>query len=353
MLKTAIPFVDLRGKTPVDLLRAYPDKAHTLIRAARGTYGIWSKAASSIAMPFADKRSLKWLKKNRNPYLAEIESFADVLGVRGIYALNVSYEWGCTSGAYRTGETVSLLRVLDWPFPELGRHIMVTQQSGKAGDFYNITWPAVSGVFTGMAPGRFAAALNQAPMRQHHMSFVGDWIINRRLVEEATGLPPAHLLRQVFEQADSYESAKKMLMKTPLALPVIYILTGPKPGQGCIIERTENDAVATDLAAGRGLSTANQFTTRLDGEGEGWRPREIDSAGRLRQSQSIHGHEVQLEHFNWLQGPIINARTRVAVVADAATGRLMVQGYEGVLQVTEPFRLPGQSLPQQTDQMFA
>jgi hypothetical protein len=353
MLKTAIPFVDLRGKTPVDLLRAYPDKAHTLIRAARGTYGIWSKAASLAAMPLADRRSLKWLKKNRNPYLAEIESFADVLGARGIYALNISYEWGCTSGAYRTGETVSLLRVLDWPFPELGRHVMVTQQSGKAGEFYNITWPGVSGVFTGVAPGRFAAALNQAPMRRHHMGFIGDWIINRRMVEASNGLPPAHLLRQVFEQADSYETAKKMLMKTPLALPVIYVLTGPKAGQGCIIERTENDAVATDLAASRGIAAANQFATRLDAEGDGWRPREIDSAGRLRQSASIHGHEVQLEHFNWLQGPIINQRTRVAVVTDAASGRLMVQGYEGVLPVTELFKLPGRAVSGQADQMFA
>lgn len=353
MLKTAIPFVDLRGKTPVDLLRAYPDKAHTLIHAARGTYGIWSKAASLAAMPFADKRSMKWLKKNRNPYLAEIESYADVLGVRGLYALNLSYEWGCTTGAYRTGETVSLLRVLDWLFPALGKHVMVVQQSAKAGPFYNITWPAVSGVFTAMAPGRFAAALNQAPMRRHHMALAGDWLINRRLLEEASGLPPAHLLRQVFETADSYDTAKKMLMKTPIALPVIYILTGTKAGQGCIIERTENDAVAIDLAAGRGISAANQFTTRLDTEGEGWRPREIDSAGRLRQSQSIHGHEVQLDHFNWLQGPIINQRTRVAVVADATTGRLMVQGYEGVVQVTETFRLPGEPTAQQTDQMFA
>jgi hypothetical protein len=217
MLKTGIPFVDLRGKTPVDLLRAYPDKAHTLVAAARATYGIWSKAASAVATPFADKRSHQWLKRNRNPYLSEIETYADILGVRGIYALNVSYEWGCTSGAYRTGETVSLLRVLDWPFPELGRQVMVAHQSGKAGDFYNITWPAVSGVFTAMAPGRFAAAINQAPMRRHHKSFAGDWLVNRRLVEASNGLPPAHLLRQAFEQADSYETARNILTKTPIA----------------------------------------------------------------------------------------------------------------------------------------
>ncbi len=353
MLKHTIPYVDLRGKTPVDLLRAYPDKAHALITATRRTFGIWSDAASWVGLPLADRHSLRWLKRTRNPYLGEIESFADILRVRGVYALNLSYEWGCTTGAYRTGETVGMLRVLDWPFPQLGRQVMVVRQSGKAGDYYNVTWPAISGVFTGLAPGRFAAALNLAPMRRHHMTLVGDWLINRRLMENASGIPPAHLLRQVFEQAESYEGARAMLMKVPVALPSIFILTGPKAGQGCVIERLESDAVATDLAAGQRITASNQFQSRFDTEGEGWRPREIDSEGRLRQSLSIHGHELLGDDFQWLQGPIINRRTRVVVVADAATGRLMVQGYEGVVQVTELFRLPVAPVKQATDQVFA
>ncbi len=103
---------------------------------------------------------------------------------------------------------MTLLRVLDWPFPALGKQVMVVLQKGKAGDFYNITWPGVSGVYTAMAPGRFAAALNQAPMRMHGLGYAGDWLKNRLMAGRETGLPPAHLLRQVFEQADSYETAK-------------------------------------------------------------------------------------------------------------------------------------------------
>ncbi len=340
MLKTPIPYIDLRGKTPIDLLRAYPDKAQALIRAARRSYGMLSYAASVVAFPFADRKSHEWLKRTSNPYLYEIETFADILGVRGIYALNLSYEWGCTGGAYPTGETVTLLRVLDWPFPELGKHVVIALQQGRAGEFYNVTWPAVSGVYTGMAPGRFSAALNQAPMREHKLTYAGDWLKNRLQVQRELGLPPAHLLRQAFEQAENYEAAREILAKTKLAMPVIYILAGTKPGEGCIIERLENEAEIIELGAGRQVSAANHFNSRLAAVGQGWRPRAMDSPGRYRQSCAIYGHDVLKENFDWLQGPILNQLTRLAVLCDASSSRLMAQGFEGSSRVTELYNLP-------------
>jgi len=343
MIKNSIPFVDLRGKTPIDLLRAYPDKAHDIIRASTNTYGFASRAASRLALPYADKKSHAWLKRNYNPYLYEIESFADILDTPGIYALNLSYEWACTSGIYRTDETPSLLRVLDWPFPALGKHIVITLQQGKAGEFYNLTWPGVSGVYTAMAPGRFAAAINQAPMREHQLGFVGDWFKNRILVDREEGLPPSHLLRRVFEQATSYDAAKRMLTETRIAMPTIFILSGTKQGEGCIIERLENSAQVLELGADRQLTTSNHFNTSLAKEGKGWRPREIDSAGRYRQSCDIHGYDMNADHFDWLRAPIINKNTRLCVVADAATHRLVAQGFEGMTKVTGVFVLPAES----------
>lgn len=340
MLKNSIPFIDLRGKTPVDLLRSYPDKARTLVTSARWTWGFASYAASFLTLGWADKLSYRWLKRNFNPYLYEIESFAEVLNMRGIYALNASFEWGCTSGVWRTGETISMLRVLDWPFPHIGRHMVVALQSGKAGDFYNVTWPGMAGVFTGMAPGRFSAALHQAPMRKHGRGLVGDWLINRIMAGRESGLPPAHLLRQAFERAGDYRAAKAMLTKTPIAVPAIFVLSGVEPGQGCIIERTENDARVEELSAGLQVTAANQFNSDLSAQGDGWRPREIDSAGRYRQSTQIIEADIAQPHFNWLQSPIINRRTRLCVLCDAATSRLMVQGYDGLTQSTAIFNLP-------------
>jgi hypothetical protein len=35
---------------------------------------------------------------------------------------------------------------------------------GPAGEYHNITWPGYVGILTASAPGRFAAAINQAPL---------------------------------------------------------------------------------------------------------------------------------------------------------------------------------------------
>lgn len=341
MPKQPIPFIDLRGKTAIDLLRAYPDKANALIRSARSTYGFASRLASFVFMPLADRYSHKWLSRTQNPYMHEIESMASILDSHGVYTFNICFEWGCTSGAWRSGNAISMLRVLDWPFPSLGEHVVVALQDGEAGEFYNITWPGLSGMFTGMAPSRFSAALNQAPMRKHKRGYVGDWLVNRKLAYKQDGIPPAHLLRQVFETADSYELAKLMLIKTPIAIPAIFILAGTKPGEGCVIERLENEAEILELSADQYVRATNHFVSRFDAIGDGWRPREIDSKGRYRHSGSIGGYELDQQHFSWLRAPIINADTRLCVVADAQAHRLMVQGFDASLVVTELFhKLP-------------
>ena len=347
MLKQPVPFVDLRGKTPVDLLRMFPDKAEELMVAARRTYGLPSYLASAMLMPLADKISRRWLEESENPFLPEIDAMADMLSCRGVHALNVSFEWGCTSGIWKTGGTHSLLRVLDWPFPSLGRHVVVALQSGKAGEFYNVTWPGVSGVFTAMAPGRFVASINQAPMRRHNRGMVGDWLINRKMAKLQLALPAAHLLRLVFEQAPSYQAAKTMLIETPIAVPATFVLGGIYPGEACVIERLETSADVIEISADYSIHATNHFIGRLASVGKGWRPREVDSAGRYRHASSIGGHELEQVGFGWLYAPIVNVNTRLCVVADPTTRRLMVQGYEGSLPVTELFHIPPSSYEHQ------
>lgn len=346
MLKTTIPFIDLRGKTPVDLLRSFPDKANVLIEGSAYVFGLASKLVSYAALPFMDKRSHAWLVETKNPFLYEIETFADILDVPGVFALNTCYEWGCTSGVYRTGESVSLLRVLDWPFPELGKQLMVVRQQGKAGDFYNLTWPAVSGVYTAMAPGRFAAAINQAPMRKHGLSFLGDWYKNRKIVRDETGIPPSHLLRQVFETCKTYDEAKAMLSDTRIALPAIFVLAGTGAGEGCVIERLENTAEVAELGARQQLVASNHFTSSLTTVGEGWRAREEDSEGRFKQASDILGHDMDHPHFDWLRAPIISKKTRLCAVMDAQKMRLLAQGFEGVTPATDIYNLPAEMYEQ-------
>jgi hypothetical protein len=326
----SIPYVDIRKSGPLDLLKGHLAGAHALVVAASGTFGALSRAASVVALPLGDRASRKWLEHNRNPYLGEISAMADMLGRSGVYFLNVCFEWGCTSGVWDTQDGPLLRRVLDWPFPALGEYVVVAHQSGPAGEFLNATWPGVSGVYQASAPGRFAAALNQAPMREHGLGFAGDWLTARVAAAENGGLPPAHLLRQMFETAPDYDTARQMLCETKLAVPAIFILAGVRAEEGCVIERTETDFVLRPMQGGR-VCAANHFV----GREQGWRARPIDSAGRLACAVALGGAQ---EDFSWFTPPIANVNSRLAMNACVANGALSVIGTGGVAPVTEIFR---------------
>lgn len=322
----SIPYLDIRGRTPLALLEAYRASAHALIVAASNTYGPLGHAASLAALPIGDRASLAWLERSHNPYLDEIRAMAQLLGRSGVYFLNICFEWGCTGGVWDGEDGPLLRRVLDWPFPALGEHIVVAHQDGPAGDFLNATWPGVSGIYQAAAAGRFAAALNQAPMREHGYSFAGDWLSARVAAGRSTGLPPAHLLRRVFETAPDYESAKRMLCDTALAVPAIFLLSGTREGEGAVIERVEDGFVLRSMEEGR-VCAANHFVDRE----QGWRARPIDSEGRYSAALHLNG----ASNMDWFKPPIANVNSRLVMTASPMSLSLM--GTKGVEPVTEIF----------------
>ncbi len=336
-----IPYIDIRHSTPIALAQEERKRALSLLHAGKYSYGVLSQAASGIALPLGDGMARRWLEKTKNPYRQEIDGIAQAVGAKGIFALNLSYEWGCTCGVFETSGAPRLVRVLDWPFPGLGEHAVVAHQQGSGGAFYNVTWPGVSGVFQAMAPGRFAAALNQAPMRRYMTGIALDWLRNRTRMLQQDALPPAHLLRQVFEEATSYDEAKRRLMHTPICLPVIYVLTGTQPGEGCIIERTETEYAVRELLPQRRIAVANHFSTRLNGLGAGWMPRSL-CAG------DSHGRELAMEKLEtvpsdkdtaWFKAPIANSFSRLIMVADARGEKFMTVGIAESEPVTQPHYL--------------
>lgn len=326
-----IPYVDNRGRTPVDLLERHAASAHALVRAATTSFGAAGRIASLAALPLGDRASRAWLERSRNPYLDEIAAMAKALGRDGVWFLNVCFEWGCTGGVWESADGPMLRRVLDWPFPALGEHLLVVHQSGAAGDFLNVTWPGVSGLYQASAPGRFAAAINQAPMREYGAGFVGDWLRSRVAVGRSDALPPAHLLRRAFETAPDYRTAKAMLCETELAVPAIFILAGTAEGEGAVIERTEGGCAPREIENGRVCAT-NHFL----GHAGSWRPRPIDSEGRLACALALDAGD---DAFAWFLSPIANVNSRLAMTARASDGALTVIGTNGAAQATEMFRL--------------
>ncbi|MDE2183171.1 MAG: hypothetical protein KGJ78_09125 [Alphaproteobacteria bacterium] len=331
-----IPYVDIRGYTPLELLFLQRSRARALVEAAASTFGGWSRVVSRYALPLGDRASRRWLKRTANPYLHEIDLIAEHVGVCGAFTLNICFEWGCTTGVWERPAAPLLRRVLDWPFPLLGESVVVAHQSGPAGDYLNVTWPGFCGVLQAMAPGRFAAALNQAPMRKRGGGLPGDWFLGRLAAGRATGLPASHLLRKTFETAPDYAAARRLLCEAPLATPAIFTLSGRLPHEGCVIERTEEGYGVQDMENAP-VCAANHFETHLNTLRHGWRARPIDSEGRIAQARMMGAGG---QGFSWFVPPIANVNSRLAMMADAA-GLLAVIGTYGVKPVTEPFEWPG------------
>lgn len=322
--RPAVPLVDVGSDGPLKLLEAERARAESLIAISR-------RSCSGPAMKIGDAISKRWLERSANPYRREILAIGATLGMPGAALLNMSFEWTCTSGAAPSpdGTGNRLLRVLDWRLNGLGANVVVAREQALAGVFYNVTWPGAVAVLTAMAPGRFSAAINQAPMRQYGLGLLGDWAINRAKVWRSTALPPAHLMRQVFETAATYTEAKRMLAETPLCLPVLFTLSGVRAEEGCVIERTETGAIVHDGAC----AIANQWrSSHLTG-----RVRGRDNSERRALMERIQSGP--LSGFGWMVPPILNRFTRLAVQANAARATLSVLGYEHEAPATAEFHL--------------
>ncbi len=307
----AIPLHDVAA--PLDLLSLEPRRLAALIEAAERSY-----PAAAIAL--GDRLSRRWLQKAQNPYLGEIEAVARTLGRPGAWFLNLSYEWACTCSVWPLagGRGSRLTRVLDWPFDGLGANLVAARQATQAGPWINLTWPGFTGAIQGHAPGRFAAAFNQAPLRRRSPSMVIDWGLDRLGLWRSRALPPGHLLRQVFEQAASFAEAREMLTRRPIALPAIFSLAGPGPQDQAVIERLEDHAEVHEgpqVAANHWLGPMPKA-----------RPRGTESEGRARQ---MRGRAATAgPDLAWLAPPVLNPTSRLAFYAEPASGRLVAQGFE-------------------------
>lgn len=324
MTLPTIPVLDTGPDFPIETLIAEEARAHALLD---GT----TRRVPVRLLQALDTVSRRWLEKWSNPHLPEIDAVSRRLKRAGAYFLAVNYEWGCTCRVAPSPDhaTARLVRVLDWKTPGLGRYVIAARVHCKAGRFVTLTWPGYTGVLQGMAPSRFAAALNQAPMRKPTGLYYLDWAANRRRVWNMPHQMPAHLLRDVFEQANSFEEAREMLITRPVSTPTIFSLAGVTAKETCVIERSEEDARVHD-----GINVAANHW-----QAPGWvgHPRGQNSTLRSRQ---LHQASTEFDSaISWLAAPVLNPNTRLAMIADACLGRLVARGYEAEAAATETLEL--------------
>jgi hypothetical protein len=158
----AVPVVDVRGGGPPRHAR----DARARARALRDDCVAWLPRATLPALPLLDGVTRRWLSRSASPYVPEVATIAADLNFPGIWFLNGSYQWGCTSRGCEEGGVPWLMRTLDWPFPGLGRHVEVARMAGPAGDYWSVTWP---GAAVAAHPPQMAAGLRHRPQRGRHL----------------------------------------------------------------------------------------------------------------------------------------------------------------------------------------
>jgi hypothetical protein len=317
-----IPLIEVpSGEEPaVAALRAEPERLRLLLCSARKTY-------TPLGLRSADKLSRLWARRAATPLGEAIAAVDRAMGRPGAYLLNYSYEWGCTTGAAEDPEFggPTLMRTLDWPFDGLGQALVATRCEAEAGAFFSLTWPGYAGVLTGLAPGRFAAAINQPPLPGVFGAAIG-WPLARWRVGASREMPPSHLLRLAFETCRTFDAAVALLRRTPICIPAIFTLAGAKPGETITIERTEHQAfIAPEPAA------ANHWASCPGPRG---RPRDRVSIPRRAAMRHLLGQKPDWS-LDWMRPPIHVPQTRLVAMANPATGRMAAQGFEKTGPATE------------------
>ncbi|CAN5919208.1 hypothetical protein BH11PSE3_BH11PSE3_34230 [soil metagenome] len=325
-----VPYIDVREGGP----RLHATLRHEQGLALRAACLGWLPIGGLIAR-LADPVARLWLRRSGSPLIADVAAIAGILGRPGIWLLHCAYAVGCTALADESADGPVLRRTLDWPFPGLGRLVEIARQRGPAGEFMNVTWPGFAGVLTAVAPGRFAASINQAPMRRRTSS---DWLLWLDYALNALGAllisgrpPPEHLLRLVFETCATFEEACRFLERTPVARPVLFLVIGCLPGERLLIER--------DGDAARLYRDDTVVANAWHQEAPGWRPRVCGDGtpvenNRRRVAAMAAWADAHPPSLRWAVPPVVNGCTRVAIEMCAASGRLVVAGWEADGRVT-------------------
>ncbi|HZB91561.1 MAG TPA: hypothetical protein VE397_08980 [Stellaceae bacterium] len=326
-----IPLIDAGPDGSAGLVRADLDGGRALLEGALATH-----PALPLAARIGDTLARRWLARGRNPYGDEIRRSAEMIGRPGVFFLNLVYEFACTTGAGPDPKTAGMrmIRVLDWGLSGIGRHLVLARHETRHGPYYAAAWPGYAGVLTAMAPGRFAAAINQAP-RPPVLGLdlvdaaIGPW----RMLRRPEALPATHLLRRVFEQAADFAEARAMLAESvSLAAPAIFTLSGVEAGQCAVVEAFERERRVTGPAADGHITVANAWLSPdLPGG-----PRACRGAGELTPIEDSTARAAALGRL--LSGPfagaqdiappVLNRSTVLVSVMNARQGTLALEALD-------------------------
>src|SRR6266404_3700612 len=333
-----IPVFDVDSMPSAELCRRNLARVRALVDEALSRR---SHVLLPVAIHFIDRLSHSWLARQANPYLEEIRQVAHAVGRPGAYFLNTIYEWACSTSAAPdpSGEGVRMIRVLDWGLSGIGGHVVIARHETPHGAFFNATWPGYAGVVTGMAPGRFSAAINQGPrMPVLGLHLLDDIVTHLRVLRSRGVVPASHLLRRTFEEAADFAAAVAMLADetVAVAMPALFTVAGVEAEEFCIIEAWGRERRIHRAGSGVPpvLGAANQWLSpdlrgkarnRAKTTGAPTTPEENNAVRRALICR------LQAGDFRGaadLPEPVVNGDTVMVVVANARRGEMVVEALD-------------------------
>lgn len=316
---------------------ANPSDAKQLVDAilASTPWYLWPFFWLGLRSTILDALAHEWLRRNPTSYLSEIESVADHLNLDGAYALNLAYEvdFLCTAHVGEDSTKVPIIRrTLDWGFPAMGRHVLVAKRKERAGEYFDVTWPGLAGTLTAMAPGRFALALNQAPlfMGWTNWEFGAELRNTLRVLFMKNRTPPLQLLRRICDEAGSFDEALDMLKSANVTKGCLISIIGPASGQMARVEIGKDDTPPI-VTHGAGAFANNWLEPD-----ERWRGRACAIEADPRADSATRREIIELRAgvsnapFDWVAWPVLNRYTCIAVEMSVGQGFLRVIGLEAV-----------------------
>ena len=205
-------------------LTPYLEQARELLQAYAGSLG-----DPAALLPLVGTHGEQWFEADHREEIAALARLAGT-SPDAVLLANLTYDatkylWGCTAFAVDTESGPLHARNLDWWTENglLSRYTQVANYMRGGRCLYRVVgWPGFAGALSGVAPGRFSVTLNAVSSPD----------------PPALAQPVTFLLRTVLESAADFDDGVERLARTPIMCDCLLLVTGTRPGEMVVIERT-------------------------------------------------------------------------------------------------------------------
>merc|ERR1711991_30031 len=157
----------------------------------------------------------------------------------------------CTSIVSQSASNGAVLHVrnMDWNLPNNVRNLTfkgLFQRGGKT-VFEGACFLGFVGMASGFATPPAANGASRYGVTINERDEGGNLMLDALMAVFAGSYDPTHLLRHVFEKANNYQTALRMLKTTKLSAPAYYIISGEGASDGHVLTRNR-ESVKSDRA---------------------------------------------------------------------------------------------------------